>query len=84
MRAEHPKWPSRGAPGPDNPLGAFALDLARPRIVIHGTNRPCRVGRRFGHPCIRPHDASIAFLHDVVSVGTEMCIVDEPVKLGWA
>ena len=35
--------------GPDNPLGAYALSLALPGYLIHGTNRPTGVGMRVTH-----------------------------------
>src|SRR5690606_20215720 len=40
IRAERPELPASVPPGPDNPLGAFALDLGLPLYRIHGTNRP--------------------------------------------
>jgi L,D-transpeptidase ErfK/SrfK len=40
-------------PGPDNPLGAFAMRLGLPGYLIHGTNRPAGVGMRVSHGCIR-------------------------------
>jgi lipoprotein-anchoring transpeptidase ErfK/SrfK len=45
--------PSVVPPGPDNPLGAFALTLSLPTYLIHGTNKPDGVGMRSSHGCIR-------------------------------
>ncbi|MBM3554831.1 MAG: peptigoglycan-binding protein LysM [Alphaproteobacteria bacterium] len=83
IRAEDPTLPEVVPPGPDNPLGAFALDTGFPSIVIHGTNKPYGVGRRVSHGCFRLHDQDIARLFALVSVGTSVLIIDEPMKLGW-
>ena len=41
-------------PGPDNPLGEFALRLGIPggAYLIHGTNNPVGVGMQITHGCI--------------------------------
>ena len=36
-------------PGPDNPLGDYAMRLGLPGYLIHGTNRPAGVGMRVTH-----------------------------------
>lgn len=83
IRVEKPELPASVPPGPDNPLGAFALDLGLPLYRIHGTNRPYGVGRRVSHGCIRLYPEDIAALFAEVRVGTPVRIVDQPVKLGW-
>lgn len=70
-------------PGPDNPLGEFAMRLALPGYLIHGTNRPAGVGMRVTHGCIRMFPEDIQFLFDQVAVDTPVRIINEPVKLGW-
>lgn len=70
-------------PGPDNPLGNFALRLGLPGYLIHGTNKPYGVGMRVTHGCVRMYPEDIAFLYPQVAVGTPVTIVDQPVKLGW-
>lgn len=70
-------------PGPDNPLGGFALRLGLPGYLIHGTNRPLGVGMRVTHGCVRLLPEDIARLFDQVTVGTPVRIVDQPVKAGW-
>lgn len=82
IRAERPDLPLRVPPGPDNPLGRFALNLGWPGYVIHGTNRPAGVGRRVSHGCIRLYPQDIAELFAAVAVGTPVTVVDQPVKLG--
>ena len=69
-------------PGPDNPLGNFALRLAMPRFLIHGTNKPFGVGRRISHGCIRMYPEDIEELFNHVKVGTRVWIVDQPYKIG--
>ena len=70
-------------PGPDNPLGKYALRLARAGYLIHGTNKPFGVGMRVTHGCIRMYPEDIALLYPEVPVGTAVQIVDQPVKIGW-
>jgi L,D-transpeptidase ErfK/SrfK len=84
VRAEDPDLPLAVAPGPDNPLGAFALDTAWQSIVIHGTNRPYGVGRRVSHGCFRLYPADIERLFKQVSIGTEVTVINIPIKLGWS
>jgi L,D-transpeptidase ErfK/SrfK len=84
IRAGRPGLPARVEPGPDNPLGAFALDLRHDAYVIHGTNRPSGVGRRVSHGCIRLYPEHVERLFARVATGTPVKIIDEPVKLGWS
>jgi L,D-transpeptidase ErfK/SrfK len=70
-------------PGPDNPLGKYALRLARAGYLIHGTNKPFGVGMRVTHGCVRMYPEDIALLYPEVPVGTAVQIADQPVKLGW-
>lgn len=70
-------------PGPNNPLGQFALRLSIPGYLIHGTDKPWGIGMRVTHGCLRlyPEDSETVF-HEV-SVGTQVQIVNQPVKVGW-
>ena len=70
-------------PGPDNPLGNYAMRLSLPDYLIHGTNRPAGVGRRVSSGCIRMYPEDIAALFQMVPVGTPVTIVNEPFKAGW-
>jgi L,D-transpeptidase ErfK/SrfK len=70
-------------PGPDNPLGDFAMRLGLPGYLIHGTNRPAGVGMRVTHGCIRMFPEDIEFLFEHVPLNTPVRIINEPVKLGW-
>ena len=70
-------------PGPANPLGAFALRLALPGYLIHGTNKPAGVGMRVSHGCIRMFPEDIEYLFEHITVDTPVRIINEPVKMGW-
>ncbi len=83
IRAEQPQLPAVVPPGPENPLGAFALDLGWPGYIIHGTNNALGVGRRVSHGCIRLYPEDIARLFARVRVGAPVAVVDQDVKLGW-
>ena len=71
--------------GPDNPLGDFALRLAagNGEYMIHGTNNPTAVGMSVTHGCIRMYPEDVAALFPLVSVGTRVWLVNEPVKVAW-
>lgn len=70
-------------PGPDNPLGEYALRLALPGYLIHGTNKPSGVGMQVTHGCMRLLPEDIEALYQAVPVGTPVRIVDQPYKAGW-
>ncbi len=73
-------------PGPDNPLGAYAMRLGVPggAYLIHGTNKPVGVGMQVTHGCIRLYPEDIEFMFREVPVGTPVRIVNERIKTGWA
>jgi L,D-transpeptidase ErfK/SrfK len=75
--------PEQVPPGPNNPLGEYALRLGTPGYLIHGTNNPGGVGRRSSAGCIRMFPEGIGLLFSAVDVGTPVHIIDEPYKLGW-
>lgn len=87
IREEHAKdgdkLPAVVAPGPDNPLGHYAMLLAMPGYLIHGTNKPYGVGRRVSHGCIRLYPEDIVRLFKHVPVGTPVRIIDQPYLAGW-
>lgn len=71
-------------PGPDNPLGKYALRLGLPGYLIHGTNRIYGIGMRVTHGCIRMYPHDIERLFPQVPVGTPVHIVSQPYKVGLA
>jgi L,D-transpeptidase ErfK/SrfK len=70
-------------PGPDNPLGEFAMRLSSPTYLIHGTNQPYGVGQRVSHGCVRLYPEDIERLFPQVPVGTSVQIINEPYVAGW-
>ena len=70
-------------PGPDNPLGKYALRLSIPGYLIHGTNKPFGVGMRVTHGCVRLLPEDIEALYKLVARNTRVQIVNQPVKVGW-
>lgn len=82
-RAEDPSLPKVVPPGPENPLGTHALYLEWPSYLIHGTNKPYGIGRRVSFGCIRLYPEDIEQLFDVTERGTEVRVVDQPIKVGW-
>lgn len=87
VRAEHARdgepLPVTVPPGADNPLGEYALKLAIPGYLIHGTNRPNGIGMRVTHGCVRLRPDDIRTLFAEVQPGTPVRIVDQPYKAGW-
>lgn len=80
-----PHLPKIVPAGPDNPLGAYALNLGfKPgSFLIHGTNRPHGIGLRSSHGCIRMYPEDIEVLFNTVKKGTKVTVIDTPYKLGW-
>ncbi|MCB1777505.1 MAG: L,D-transpeptidase family protein, partial [Candidatus Competibacteraceae bacterium] len=68
--------------GPDNPLGRYALRLALPSYLIHGTNRPYGIGMHVTHGCVRMYPEDIERLFGITPVGASVRIIDQPVKVG--
>jgi L,D-transpeptidase ErfK/SrfK len=83
MRREDPKLPPVVPPGPDNPMGTHALYLGFPQVAIHGTNRAFGIGRRISSGCIRLYPEDIISLYNMVPVGTQVYVVNQPIKLAW-
>jgi L,D-transpeptidase ErfK/SrfK len=89
VRKEHAEagdpLPPRVPPGPDNPLGAYAMRLAAGggTYMIHGTNNPIAVGLAVTHGCIRMYPEDVAQLFPMIPIGTPVRIINEPVKVAW-
>lgn len=77
--------PKAVPPGPDNPLGEYAmrLDIPGGAYLIHGTNRPAGVGMEVTHGCIRMYPEDIAEVFKLVPVNTTVRMIDQPYKMGW-
>lgn len=87
IRAEHAAagdpLPRVVPPGPDNPLGGYAMRLGIPGYLIHGTNKPYGVGMRVSHGCIRMYPEDIVSMFSQVPNNTPVRIINQPVKVGW-
>lgn len=83
-RAEKPDLPPVVAPGPDNPMGDYALYLGWSGYAIHGTDKPDSIGRRDSHGCIRLYPRDIEALYRAASIGTIVTVVNQPAKAGWS
>jgi L,D-transpeptidase ErfK/SrfK len=77
--------PATVPPGPDNPLGNFALRLAAGNgtYLIHGTNNPIAVGLAVTHGCIRMYPDDVEALFPLIPVGTPVRLINEPLKVAW-
>lgn len=87
IREEHAKkgdpLPAIVPPGPDNPLGQFAIRLGLPSYLIHGTNKPYGIGMRVSHGCVHLYPEDIAQLFDDIPVGVPVNIINKPYAAGW-
>jgi L,D-transpeptidase ErfK/SrfK len=72
-------------PGPNNPLGDFAMRLAvgGGSYMLHGTNNPMAVGMAITHGCIRMYPEDVAALFPLVPVGTKVWLINDPVKVAY-
>lgn len=70
-------------PGPDNPLGPYAIYLNIPSFLIHSTIFPESIGRRASFGCIRMNEKDIKEFFPLVTPGTPVVIVNMPFKAGW-
>lgn len=69
-------------PGPDNPLGGYAMRLSNPSYLLHGTNKPYGVGMRVSSGCIRLFPEDIEHLYQITPPSTPVEIVYQPNKAG--
>jgi L,D-transpeptidase ErfK/SrfK len=87
IRRDHEKkgdpLPPAVSPGPDNPLGEYAMYLSRPSYLIHGTNKPFAIGLRASNGCLRLYPENIEPLFKATPLKTPVRIVNQPYLLGW-
>ena len=67
-------------PGPDNPLGKYALKLSAKGYFIHGTNRPYGIGMQVTHGCVRLRPPDIQVLFQKILRKNKVYISYEPFK----
>ena len=82
-REEGDPLPAEIRPGPDDPMGTRALYLGWPEYAIHGTNKPVGVGMRVSHGCMHLYPEDILQLYNMVPIGTEVRVVNQPFVFGW-
>mgnify|MGYP000486508959 CR=1 FL=1 len=83
-RADDPSLPAVVRAGPQNPLGAYALDLGWPLYLIHGTNKVYGIGRRVSRGCIRMYPNDIEWMFQHVAAKTAVRVVNQPLKFAWS
>lgn len=68
-------------PGPENPLGKFAMKTSLPGILIHSTIKPGSIYGFASHGCIRVYPDKMEELFNAVKVSTPGEVIYRPVKL---
>lgn len=74
--------PAQVPPGPENPLGEYALYLSKAGYLIHGTNKPASVGLQATNGCMRLYPEDIRTLFNDTPVNTPVVIVNQPYLIG--
>lgn len=68
-------------PGPENPLGKYAIRTSIPGIMIHSTTRPASIYSFSSHGCIRLSPDQMEEFFSQIKVNTKGEIIYKPVKL---
>jgi L,D-transpeptidase ErfK/SrfK len=76
------RLPAAVLPGPENPLGEYALYLSAPSYLIHGTNKPASIGLRATNGCIRLYPENVKKLYENTPAKTPVNFVNQPYLLG--
>jgi L,D-transpeptidase ErfK/SrfK len=74
--------PAKVLPGPQNPLGEYALYLSKSTYLIHGTNKPASIGLNATNGCLRLYPEDVKKLYESTPVNTPVCIVNQPYLIG--
>ncbi len=86
IAADHRKkgdpLPPKVPPGPDNPLGEYALYLSKSTYLIHGTNKPYSIGLNATNGCMRLYPEDVKKLYENTPVNTPVRIVNQPHLVG--
>lgn len=70
-------------PGPDNPLGPYAIYMSIPTFLIHSTIFPESIGKRASFGCIRMYESDIKKFFPSIQNGIPVEIINLPIKLAW-
>lgn len=68
-------------PGPENPLGKYAIRTSIPGIMIHSTTKPSSIYSFSSHGCIRLSPKEMEDFFPQIRVNTRGEIIYKPVKL---
>jgi len=68
-------------PGPQNPLGKYAIKTSIPGILIHSTTKPWSIYSFASHGCIRVYPADMVDFFKEIKINTPGEIIYKPVKL---
>ena len=68
-------------PGPENPLGKYAMRTSIPGILIHSTTKPWSIYSFSSHGCIRLSPVQMEEFFPQIKVNTRGEIIYKPVKL---
>jgi L,D-transpeptidase ErfK/SrfK len=86
IAADHRKkgdiLPAAVPPGPENPLGEYALYLGKTSYLIHGTNKPASIGLKATNGCMRLYPENVKMLYKDTPVNTPVAIVNQPYLIG--
>jgi L,D-transpeptidase ErfK/SrfK len=86
IAADHRKkgdiLPAEVPPGPQNPLGEYALYLSKSGYLIHGTNKPASIGLKATNGCMRLYPENVKMLFNDTPVNTPVAIVNQPYLIG--
>jgi len=86
IAADHRKkgdiLPAQVPPGPENPLGEYALYLGKSSYLIHGTNKPASIGLNATNGCMRLYPENVKMLYKDTPVNTPVAIVNQPYLVG--
>lgn len=70
-------------PGPDNPLGPYAVYMSVPTYLIHSTIFPESIGKRASFGCIRMYESDIKKFFPSIEGGIPVAIINSPIKVAW-
>ena len=68
-------------PGPENPLGKYAMRTSIPGILLHSTTKPSSIYSFSSHGCIRLSPSQMESFFPQIKVNTRGEIIYKPVKL---
>ena len=73
--------PAMIGPGPENPLGDYAMRINNGSTLIHGTNFPPSIGKRSTSGCFGMYPDDIKELYPLIAIGTPVTVINEPIKI---